>query len=344
MTIAASAHNPAFLHHLANSRSARLLHAELGRRWPESPDQLLSILRYALLPAGKLVRPIMTLYAAEAVGGDPRHVLPAALGMEYLHVATLVHDDIIDGDDLRRGRAAVPAAFGIPHAIVAGDHLIFSAFRSIVECGGAIPAAQVVAAAAELARAGEDLCRGQALESRLVGDPGSGVAPYLDMIRLKTGALFRAVCYIGAVLGGADDGLARRLARYGEHVGMAFQIRDDLLAYAVPVELTGKPATSDLTNGRPTLPVLLAHASGTPAQRQLLVDALNHGSGRDGDLARLRDLLVETSALDEAHARAIEQAALARAELSTLVPSESVEVLAGIARWVSGEVPEAEVS
>src|SRR5262245_45485091 len=318
---------------LAVSRSGQLLREELLRRWPETADGLGATVRYALLPPGKLIRPIMALHAAEAVGGDPTLVLPAALGLEYLHAATLVHDDIIDGDETRRGRPAVPAAFGIPQAIVAGDHLIFSAFESIVECGNGLPPVRVLAAAGVLAATGVDLCRGQAMESRLAGDPDTGVAQYLDMIRLKTGALFRAVCHIGALLGGGQPTAVQRLATYGEHLGMAFQVRDDLLAYAVPAQVAGKPATSDLTNGRPTLPVLLAYESGTVAQRLELRQVLTEGGADEAQLARVQTLLEASSALARARERAADLSTVAVGALSDLTPSPSVDVLTEIARW-----------
>jgi geranylgeranyl diphosphate synthase, type I len=333
MAATGRAHRDPFADGLAITRSGQLLRDELGRRWPETADGLDAVVRYALLPTGKLVRPILALHAAEAVGGDPTLVLPAALGLEYLHVATLVHDDIIDADDTRRGRPAVPAAFGIPSAIVAGDHLIFSAFESIVECGGGLPPERVLAAAGVLAVTGIDLCRGQTLESRLAGDPDTGVTQYLDMIRLKTGALFRAVCHIGALLGGAEPTVAQQLATYGEHLGMAFQVRDDLLAYAVSAQVAGKPATSDLSNGRPTLPVLLGYAAGTPAQRQLLQQALTQDAAGEAELAQVRSLLDSSSALAQARERAADLASLAVAALSPLAPSPSVDVLAEIARW-----------
>lgn len=339
MSVADSAQYRTFTEDLARSQSGRLLREELGRRWPETADHLSEIIRYALLPAGKLIRPIMTLHAAEAVGGNPHGVLAAALGMEYLHVATLVHDDIIDADELRRGRPAVPMAYGIPDAIVAGDHLIFSAFASIVECKAGVPAGHVAAAVGVLAEAGTDLCRGQVLEAQMAGDPDADVAWYQEMIRLKTGALFRAVCHIGALLGGADLAVAQRLARYGEHVGVAFQIRDDLLAYGLPEQITGKPATSDLTNGRPTLPVLLAYQAGTDAQRRHLVEALNRGHAGAGELEQVRVLLDETGGLKRAHEQMAVHAGRANAELSTLASSPGVDVLAGIAYWATSEQP-----
>lgn len=338
MTVAGSTRYPSFIDDLARSESGRLLRAELGRRWPETPDRLDATVRYALLPAGKMLRPMMTLHAAEAVGGSPRDVLAAALGTEYLHVATLVHDDIIDADTLRRGRPAVPVAYGIPGAIVAGDHLIFHAFQAIVEGGRAVPPASVVAAVTALAEAGQDLCRGQAMEERLVGDLDAGARWYPEMIRLKTGSLFRAVCHIGALLGGADPRVSGALARYGEHVGIAFQIRDDLLSYLSTPEQTGKPATSDLNNGRPTLPLLLAYDAISDAARVELLAVLHRRGAGPGDVEWVTALLRDAGAVEGARRRVVEHAERARAELAVLTPSASADVLTGIAAWMTSEM------
>ncbi|MBB4956985.1 geranylgeranyl diphosphate synthase type I [Micromonospora polyrhachis] len=327
-----------FMKDLPQSRSGRLLHNELGRRWPADPDHLATIVRYALLPAGKLLRPIMTLESAEAVGGHPDSVLPAALSMEYIHVATLVHDDIIDADELRRGRPAVPVAFGTPAAIVAGDQLIFTAFASLTECHAAgVPADRVVAATDALATAGADLCRGQLLESQLVDDPDSGVAAYLEVARLKTGALFRAVCQVGALLGGADATRAGQLANYGEQLGIAFQIRDDLLAYEASTATIGKPTTSDLANGRPTLPVLLAYETSPPATRAELTSALHRHSTDPATHRRVHDILRATRALERAREQAGDHARQARDQLHTLPDSASRDVLTAIARWATAQ-------
>lgn len=337
MTAVAGTDPRDFIRDLTQSRSGRLLNSELENRWPDTTDRLETIVRYALLPAGKMLRPIMTLESAEAVGGDPEKVLPAALSMEYLHVATLVHDDIIDADEVRRGRPAVPTAFGVPEAIVAGDHLIFTAFASIVECGATgVPADRIAAATGALAAAGSDLCRGQVLESELVDDPGVGVDRYLDMVRLKTGALFRAVCHVGAALGGGGPEWTARLAGYGEQLGIAFQIRDDLLAYTAQAQAIGKPTTSDLTNGRPTLPILLAHEASPPPVRARLAAALRGHSADPATLDEVRQILIGTAALDRAHQQAVHHARQAHDQLAGLPPSASVDLLASVARWATG--------
>jgi geranylgeranyl diphosphate synthase type I len=338
MTVIACKDPRNFMDDLVRSRSGQLLREELGRRWPETADRLSTIVRHALLPAGKLIRPIMALECAEAVGGSAADVLPAALGVEYLHTATLVHDDIIDADEMRRGRPAVQFLYGIPDAIVTGDHMIFAAFNSIVECGPAgVPREVVVSAAGALATAGSDLCRGQVLEAQLVGDLHSGVASYLEMIRLKTGALFRATCHIGAALGGASPALTRQLAGYGENLGIAFQIRDDLLDYTAPAEMVGD-STSDLANGRPTLPILLAYEMGTAADRRRLTTALRRRSADRAQLDKVHALLRDTGALERCRQQVAAYTRQALDCLSALESSPSADVLAAMAQWV--EAPE----
>lgn len=332
MTITGSV-PPALLDDLARSRTGELLYDALATRWPADCDELNAIARYALLPAGKFLRPVMTMTAAEAVGGEPVQVLPAALAMEYLHVATLTHDDIIDGDMLRRGRPTVHVAHGLAHAIVAGDHLIFAAFTGIAECraaGRRDPA--VVESVAVLAEAGSDLCRGQMLEARLVGDITAEPDTYLEMARLKTGALFRAVCQIGALLGGADSEQAAALGRYGSDLGVAFQIRDDLILFADP-EVSDKPTGSDLANGRPTLPVLMAYQTSDADTRLAMGAALTRRSAEPAEFDEFRSLLMATGALQGCREHAGEYGRRALGELSRLRPSRSVDLLAGIVRW-----------
>lgn len=277
----------------------------------------------------------MTLLCAEAVGGHRGQALPAALGLEYLHAATLVHDDIIDRDLLRRGRPTVPAAYGCADAIVAGDHLIFSAFDAITECRATgVGDRQVVSATVALAQAGADLCRGQVMEATLVGDLSCGMSAYLDMVRLKTGALFRAVCHVGALLGGAAAPLAAGLAEYGEHAGIAFQISDDVLAFTGDTTTTGKSPDSDLANGRPTLPVLLAYRDSGPGRRGELGAAL--GSTAASAVRRVRELVRDTDAVRLSREIAADHARLAETRLAPLSPSVSVDTLAALARWTVG--------
>jgi geranylgeranyl diphosphate synthase type I len=334
MTVAARVDPQALLDSLAHSPCGTLLARELDDRWPDRADRLATITRYAVLPAGKLLRPLLTLHSAAAAGGRPEDIVPAALGVEYLHVATLAHDDIIDGDDVRRGRPSVPAAFGSTDALLCGDHLIFAAFGALASCRAGAPGA-VTGAIEALAEAGADLCRGQLMEGGLSGDPAASTGSYLEMVRLKTGALFRAACQVGALLSGAGAAQVAGLAEYGEQLGIAFQIRDDLLAYSVPPEESGKPASSDLANGRATLPVLLAYQHSAPHDRDQLAEALRRGAGHPGAVAGLRSLLERAGALHRSREYLARHLHLARSALSSLGPTESVTVLSAIAQWAA---------
>lgn len=312
--------------------SVELLRAELEEHWRERGDRLDDIVRYALLPSGKLLRPLLFLACARAVGGDPSGLVGAALGVEYLHVGSLVHDDIIDGDDTRRGRPSVVAKYGLPDAIVTGDALILGLFQAVVDgVGPHAPAEAVVEAVRVLARAGVDLCRGQALEALLVGDLACGMDRYLEMAGLKTGALFRGACRSGAVLGGGTSAQARAVARYGEHLGLAFQMQDDVLAYTADAGLTGKSGTCEIVNRRPTFPVLVAHEVAGRRDRARIELALGGTLPAPEAYDLMRDVLASVGALPLARQRARNEAERAKRELPALPPGDSGALLAAVA-------------
>jgi geranylgeranyl diphosphate synthase type I len=309
----------------------------LAGRWAGESSLLARMCAHALNPAGKLFRPILLLESALAVGGDPRWVLPAAVGAESGHVASLVHDDIIDGDDIRRGRPAVHAAFGVGEAIVAGDAMIFDLFTGLAECHTAgAPADRVVAALAVVARCGTDLCRGQGLEAEFCASGRFDHDTYLHMVRLKTAALFRAACECGALLAGGEPRHVLALGRYAQHLGVAFQIRDDLLPYTGSAGAVGKPDTSDVRNGRRTLPVIIAHQAGDAADRAV-IEAVLSGTG-DPATARadLLDVLRRTDAVTATVRCARHHLRFAIAALRALPTTASRDRLCGYAEAAIG--------
>ncbi|HEY2575448.1 MAG TPA: polyprenyl synthetase family protein [Streptosporangiaceae bacterium] len=304
--------------------TASLVGCELEKRWAGRPGLLASICHYALVPAGKLFRPSLLLEAALAVGGSAASVLPAAVGAECGHVASLIHDDIIDGDDLRRGRPSVQSAYGIADAIIAGDALIFDLFAGLAECHrSGVPAVRVVAALEVVAQAGLDLCRGQSLEAELHRSRSLDLDAYLLMISLKTAALFRGACKSGALLGGGSHDLVNALCGFGESLGLAFQMHDDLLPYVSDTQAMGKPQASDVKNGRPTLPIILACSTGTPADRQLIGDALFGPGDAEPALAVVQEVLDRTGAIAAATEMARQHAKQSREALDQLPPSPS---------------------
>jgi geranylgeranyl pyrophosphate synthase len=302
-------------------------------------DPMEEMHRWALLPSGKLIRPLLLLESAVAVGGDYEAVLPAAVGTELAHVGSLIHDDIIDEDVVRRGRAAVHARFGPHYAIVGGDSLFFALFEELGECRRrGVPDAAVADAMEILSRAGWHVTSGAMREVGLSGwvelaaEDGPDVAGYVQMVRGKTAALMRAACQVGAVLGGGSREQADALAGYGEALGIAFQIRDDVLPYLGGEPRADKPAGSDLRNQRPALPLLLAARLGTAAQRRRLVE-LARGGAEAGD--GMRQLVADTGALAEARTMAEDYLAECRRHLTVLPAGEHRDHLGQVADLVA---------
>ncbi|MFD9511611.1 polyprenyl synthetase family protein [Streptomyces mirabilis] len=301
---------------------AELLEAEFVRRWPGRSVGLDAVHRYAMIPPGKLLRPSLVLHAALAVGGELGAVLPAAVGIEGAHVGSLLHDDIIDRDTRRRGRAAVHTEFGPAQAVVAGNALFFSWFAALSECRRlGVPADRVERAMAVQAEAGVAICRGAFDELAMRGDLELGVGAYVAMARAKTAVLLAAACRVGAVLGGGDAPTTELLGDFGDQLGICFQIRDDVLPYdPIAARAKGKPSDSDVRNRRPTLPVLIAHRRADPKSRAVLRHALLDETEPELALCRIRAVLERTGALDTAHAMADDHARRAR-ELLTRLPA-----------------------
>jgi geranylgeranyl pyrophosphate synthase len=233
-------------------------------------NNLIEVSRYALAAQGKMIRGLMLLEACRAVGGDPETVLYAAAGAEYGHMASLVHDDLIDGDELRRGQRSVWRKYGADAAILSGDLFIFEAFHCLSLCRGKINSDLIVRVLEVFSKSCMDLCLGQSLEAQLSQNCSVGSDQYIEMIRLKTGSLFRAVLESGAILGGGTEAQIGALRICGENLGIAFQIIDDLLPYTSNECHKQKPKTSDVKNHRVTLPILYAFENGTDHDRHLL--------------------------------------------------------------------------
>jgi geranylgeranyl diphosphate synthase type I len=296
-----------------------------------APDDRLAVLmRYALLPGGKLLRPLLLLEAVAALGGDPAAALPAAAALEMLHAATLVHDDIIDQDALRRGRPSVAERFGRADALVGGDAMMCAALGQVraLDSSGYRPE-QALRVLDVISTAAVEVSRGQMMEADLAGRMDCAMAQYLGMVRLKTGSLLDAATRAAAVLTGAEAAHSSALARFVDHLGVAFQMQDDLLPYADDTRAAGKPALSDLRNQRPTLPVLIAFRNATPRQRLLLQD-LWHRPAEDAQHA-LAELLEEGGALHAARATAAGHLAAALAALDDLPPGRHRDHLAAMA-------------
>ncbi|MDF5758542.1 family 2 encapsulin nanocompartment cargo protein polyprenyl transferase [Spongiactinospora sp. TRM90649] len=284
--------------------------------------------------AGKAIRPVIALLAAEAVGGTLAEAVPAAVAVELTHNFSLLHDDVMDGDATRRHRPTAWAVFGRGPAILAGDALMTLAFDVLAAAGR--PAAR--RAARILGSAVLELIDGQYADVAFEARHDVGLAECRRMSEAKTGALLGGACAIGALYGGGTDEDVERLTAFGRRIGLAFQHVDDLLGIWGDPATTGKPVHSDLRNRKKSLPVVFALNSGTPAGHELAALYAADGPLTGPDLARAAELveLADGRAWSQAEADALLAGALRElAGTRPGVPSRAVAELEGLARLVT---------
>ena len=279
---------------------------------------------YIVGSGGKRVRPRLLLMVAAALGhqGPRAHTLAAVV--EFIHTATLLHDDVVDESDLRRGRQTANAMFGNAAAVLVGDFLYSRAFQMMVSVQS-MPVLDILANATNV------IAEGEVLQLMNMHDPDLAVEDYLKVIRYKTAKLFEASAELGAVLAGAPAPQRARCAELGRHLGTTFQLMDDLLDYDGQTEALGKNVGDDLREGKPTLPLLLAMQRGSEAERALVRRAI-----QQGEVDRLPDVVAvvrNTQALDGTRLAAQGEADLALASLEALPPSPWRDELARLARW-----------
>ncbi|MYY09638.1 polyprenyl synthetase family protein [Streptomyces sp. SID4919] len=262
----------------------------------------------------KLLRPALTLLACQAVGGQARAAHPAAVAVELIHNAGLLHDDIIDQDPLRRGRPALWATQGVPAAILAGDALFFAAVQALVGAPGADVSVPVLLDTVQVLIEGE--YRDVLLETGADREHEA-----LQVAAGKTAVLLACACELGAAAGGADPERVRHLRAFGHHLGIAFQCADDLLGIWGDPGTTGKPARSDLRHRKVSLPVAAAMAQDSPPARHLRELYRARTPLGDDDCARAADLIEQTGAREATERRALDHVADALRHLDRADPS-----------------------
>lgn len=273
--------------------------------------------------SGKALRPSLCLWACEATSGDWRAALPAAAAMELVHNFSLVHDDIQDDDRLRHHRPTVWSAWGKPQAINAGDSLFALARLALLRLEErAVPADKVVQAARILDEATLSMIEGQCLDLGFEERAEIGLDEYLEMIAKKTGALLEASLHLGALVGSDDLTLAERFARCGRLLGIAFQIRDDVLGTWGQEEVTGKPA-ADVRRRKKSLPVVYALTQASGDARDALLRLYTQETLDEGDVGRVVDILDGVGARAYCERMAEERIDEALAELAATSISSS---------------------
>ncbi|MFC5489412.1 polyprenyl synthetase family protein [Dokdonella soli] len=273
---------------------------------------------------GKRLRPMLHLIAARAAGYGGRNHLQLAALIEFIHTSTLLHDDVVDESDLRRGRKTANALWGNAASVLVGDFLYSRSFQMMVE----LDSMRVMRILADTTNR---IAEGEVLQLLNIGNPDTAEQAYLDVIERKTAVLFAAATRLGAVLAGLPAEQEDALARYGLDLGYAFQIADDVLDYASDAGTLGKNIGDDLAEGKPTLPLIIAIARSAPAQAAILKQAI-----QTGGLDALDDVLAAihaTGALDASRERAHRYADSARDALGALPSSDARDALAVLADY-----------
>ncbi len=273
---------------------------------------------YIISAGGKRIRPMLVLLFAEALEFTGPERFELAATVEFIHTATLLHDDVVDESDLRRGRKTANALFGNAASVLVGDFVYSRAFQMMVSVNR-MRVLDVLADATNV------IAEGEVLQLMNMHDPDLAVDDYLRVIRFKTAKLFEASARLGAVLAEAEPAVEEACAAYGRSLGTAFQLIDDLLDYEGATVQLGKNVGDDLREGKPTLPLLIAMELGTPAERDLIRHAIEHG-----EVARLGEIVEivrHTGAIAATRDAARAEADAACRQLELLPPSTARQAL-----------------
>lgn len=279
---------------------------------------------YLIAAGGKRIRPLLTLAAARLYGyeGKATHTLAAAV--EFIHTATLLHDDVVDGSAERRGQAAANLVFGNTASVLVGDFLFSRAFQLMVG-EGSLEVLRILSDASAI------ISEGEVMQLASLNDIETDWSRYIEIIKAKTAALFAAACEIGPVIAGAGAAAQQNLVDYGKNLGIAFQIADDVLDYEMELEAFGKRPGNDFAEGKLTAPVILALAQADSAEKAFWARTMSEKQQDSGDLAQAQEILARRGTMAEALALARGHAQKAAESLKTAPNVALREILADLA-------------
>ena len=283
----------------------------------QSPVSVIPALAEHLIGgSAKRLRPLLTIAAARVSGARDDACLKLAASVEFIHTATLLHDDVVDSSELRRGKVAAHLIWGAPASVLVGDFLFARSFELMVE-------ARSMQALEILARASRVIAEGEVLQLTRAHDLNLPQDTYLEIIKAKTAELFAAAAEAGAVSAGATPDQCRALRRYGQNLGLAFQLVDDALDYSGVSDVLGKNPGDDFREGKATLPLLLAIARTGPAEKAFWDRAVGRREQTEDDFARARALIMASGADQATLLLAGEYAMTAKAALADFANSNS---------------------
>ena len=294
----------------------------IARRLESGVPLVAEVSRYIISAGGKRLRPALLLLVCGALGHTGAQRFNLAAVVEFIHTATLLHDDVVDESTLRRGRATANESFGNPASVLVGDFLYSRAFQMMLDAGQ-MRIMEILADATNV------IAEGEVLQLMNMHDPSLDEAGYLRVIRSKTAKLFEASARLGAVLAGAEPTIEQACADYGQALGTAFQVIDDLLDYDGDAGEMGKNLGDDLREGKATLPLIAAMARGTPQQRELIRKAIE--TGGVGELEHIIAIVKQTGALEVTRDAAAAEARRAMEAARQLPPNAYTQGLLQLA-------------
>ncbi len=279
---------------------------------------------YLIAAGGKRIRPLMTLASAALYSGDMVRAHRLATAGDFIHTATLLHDDVVDDSEERRGQKSANIIFGNEASVLVGDFLFSRAFQLMVE-DGSLDVLKILSDASAI------IAEGEVLQLSTQGNLATTMDEYLDVIKGKTAALFAAACEVGPLVAGNDKYAARIMCEYGMNLGIAFQIADDILDYSASQEKLGKTVGDDFREGKMTAPVILALAKANDEERAFWTRTLRERQQNDSDLVRAQSILNRHKALEGAVTLARDYAQRAREALAEAPDSALRAVLDDLA-------------
>lgn len=304
--------------------------AEVNRlivEYMQSPVPLIpELASYIVASGGKRLRPLLTLAAARMCGYEGEHHWSLAAAVEFIHTATLLHDDVVDESGLRRGRDTANAVWGNQASVLVGDFLFSRSFQLMVN-SGSIDVLRI------LSDASATIAAGEVLQLTTAGEPSTGVGDYMRVIEGKTAALFAAAAEVGAVIAGRPPEEAAALRQYGTELGIAFQLIDDRLDYDADQAALGKTVGDDFREGKVTLPIIIAYQNGTEDERAFWQRTIGDGNCSDTDLASAQCLLTKYDSLAETGRVAIEHANAAAGALAGFPANRHRQALEDVAAF-----------
>ena len=283
-------------------------------------EMIPEVAKHLIDSGGKRLRPMITLAAAQMCGYEGDGHITLAASVEFMHTATLLHDDVVDESDMRRGKLAARMLWGNEASVLVGDFLLGQAFRMMVEVGS-LEALDVLSHAATV------IAEGEVMQLQTAKNLETTEDEYLEVIRSKTAALFAAAAEVGPIIANGPASSVNGLRSYGNNLGLAFQLIDDALDYGGNAGDLGKNTGDDFREGKVTLPVLLAYRRGTDEERQFWHDAVVDGKTDDERLERALEILVRHDAIKDTVARARHYVEMARDALGTMPDSEHKDAL-----------------